>query len=250
MGKLIKIFSVLLIMIFIISATRSQVSAYSYGDPGKEQFAEAYREVQTYVAKDDWESVKKVYESYNKEFTLYFKKTMPYIEQAIEEKNVDLLHTSYQAALRLNIERRLHFAQDQFEDYGQAKLLLAKARGTYDVLDPFLVEAEGQKTSDAIYASFDAGLQSLGNPGLFGIGNEASDPDRFKSETEKIMKQLEKSFPLPEQTDDKSHLTEENLDLLQKDQEGDNSFWMWFTIGLAAIFVALVLFRRRKQQSS
>lgn len=242
-----KIFSVL-IMIFIIGSFQSNVSAYSYGDPGKEQFAEAYRELETYVEQDDWENARNVYESYSKEFDLYFKKTVPHIEEAFESKDKDLLLKSYQAALRLNVERRLHFAEDQFDDYGQAKLLLAKARGTFNVLEAAALEKTNQETVDEIYASFDKALESLGNPGLFGIGNQENDPEQFEKEVESILTTLTDIFPMPEDTDDKSHLTEENLDLNDDLGEGNSTFWLWFTVILAAIFILIVIINKRKNK--
>ncbi|WP_070121745.1 hypothetical protein [Bacillus marinisedimentorum] len=240
-----RLFAVL-IMILTLTASPLQALAYSYGDPGEEPLAEAYKELEKYAEQGDWDEARKVYESYQKEFDLYFTKTKPFIEQALEEQNKELLLESYQAALRLNIERRLHFAQDNFENYGEAKLLLAKARGTFNVLEPLVIEREGQEAADAVYEHFDNALSALGNPGLFGIGNQDSDEDEFTRETEAVLETLAPIFPLPVEDDDESHLTEENLDL-NEEQAGSSSFWLWFTVGLAVVFVAIVLIGRRKR---
>ncbi len=241
-----RLFSVL-IMIFILTASPLQAFGYSYGDPGEEQLAEAYKELEKYAEQGNWDEARKVYESYQKEFDLYFTKTKPFIEQALEEEDKELLLESYQAALRLNIERRLHFAQEKFEDYGEAKLLLAKARGTFNVLEPVVVEREGQKTADAVYKHFDNALEALGNPGLFGIGNADSDEETFTRETNAILEKTEPIFPLPQENEDESHLTEENLEL-NEEEAGNSSFWLWFTVGLAVLFIAIVLIGRRKRK--
>jgi hypothetical protein len=238
-------------LIFILNyiLLPSHASAYSYGDPGEEKIAEAYKELETSLENDDWDNAKKIYDSYEKDFDLYFSKVTPDIDKAFKEKDKELLLTSWRAALMLNIERRLHFAQEQFDDYGQAKLLLAKARGTYNVLEPFVVEEEGQEKADKIYASFDTALKSLGNPGLFGIGSKDNDPDAFDKEVESIIGELQPLFPIPSEEAGQSHLNEENLGLLNGLTEGgSSSFWLYFSIALILLLIVLIVINKRKNR--
>ncbi|WLR50148.1 hypothetical protein LC040_12770 [Bacillus tianshenii] len=246
MRKLLLPFLMTMILIF---TGVSQVYAYSYGDPGEEQLAEAYKELKTHLENDDWESARKVYDTYKKEFDLYFTKTVPLIEEGFEKKDKELILESYQAAMRLNIERRLHFAVEQFDDYGQAKLLLAKARGTFNVLAPYVKEEKDEAYVNDIYASFDTSLESLGNPGLFGIGNQESDKETFEKEIESIIDRVAPIFPVPETKEDgESHLTEENLNLFG-DENGESSpFWLWFSLGLFGILVILIIMNKRKKR--
>ncbi|MGG1632388.1 hypothetical protein [Rossellomorea sp. NRS-1567] len=242
-------FSLALIFILNYIFIPSQASAYSYGDPGEEKIAEAYKELENSLKNDDWDNAKKIYDSYEKDFELYFSKVQPDINKAFEEKDKDLLLESWRAALMLNIERRLHFAQDQFDDYGQAKLLLAKARGTFNVLEPFVVEEKSQEEADKIYASFDTALNSLGNPGLFGIGSKDNDPDAFDNEVESIIKELRPLFPIPSEKADESHLNEENLGFLDGMGEGgSSSFWLYFSLALILILIVLITINRRKNK--
>ncbi|WP_205685171.1 hypothetical protein, partial [Peribacillus acanthi] len=210
--------------------------------PGEEKLAEAYKELHKYLSADDWTNARKVYDTYQKEFDLYFKKAKVDIEKGFEKKDSELVLRSYQAALRLNVERRLHFAQEQFEDYGQAKLLLAKARGTFTVLDPILAENKDQESVDAIYKAFDDALKALGNPGLFGIGSKNNDKDAFDNNVAFINSELAPAFPIVSEVEkDKSHLTEENLNFLnQGDEEGNSSFWLWFSIILIVGFLLII----------
>ncbi|OEH91900.1 hypothetical protein [Bacillus solimangrovi] len=239
-----------LIMTMILTLTGvSQAFAYSYGDPGEEQIAEAYIELKNHLENDNWDGAKQVYDTYEKEFDLYFTKTVPLIAEGFEQKDKELILDSYKAALRLNVERRLHFADEQFEDYGQAKLLLAKARGTFNILAPYVQDQEGDEYVQNVYASFDLALQSLGNPGLFGIGNQENDYDTFQQETENIIKKVEPFFAIPKNEEEgKSHLTEENLDFLEDKEIGSSSFWLWFSVALFAILVFIVFVNKSKKQ--
>ncbi|MBM7648892.1 hypothetical protein JOC78_001842 [Bacillus ectoiniformans] len=240
-----------LIMIFVLNcmAFPGGANAYSYGDPGEEKMAEAYKELANHVENDDWEKAGEVYNTYKKDFELYFTKTQPDIEKALKEEDKDLMLRSWQAAMRLNIERRLHFAEEQFDDYGQAKLLLAKARGTFTVLEPMMLEQTDQKTVDAIYQAFDDSLKALGNPGLFGIGNQQNEPEVFKEKIEFIISEISPQFPIVSEEEDGSHLTEENLGLFDgMDEGGSSSFWLWFSVALVVILAALIINNKRKQK--
>ncbi|MBM7701283.1 hypothetical protein [Metabacillus iocasae] len=239
------------ILILILNTTFvQQASAYSYGDPGEEQMAEAYKEMDKHLQADDWDRARSVYDTYEKDFDLYFKATQPLIETAFEEKDKELLLESYQYAMLLNVERRLHFAEDQFEDYGQAKLLLAKARGTFNVMEPLLVERADQETSDNVYKAFDDALKALGNPGLFGIGSKGTDEDVFKEKTSFIITTLKEHFKLPsDEKEDESHLTEENLGFLNgMDEEGNSTFWLLFSIGLFIALIIIIVLNKLKNK--
>ncbi|MDQ0215436.1 hypothetical protein J2S13_001853 [Oikeobacillus pervagus] len=250
MKKFLLFFGLIMIVTFNYILFPSSAFAYSYGDPGKEKMAEAYKELDKHLENDDWNRAEQVYETYKKEFDLYFKKTQPDISEAFKDKDKELLRRSWQAAMRLNIERRLHFAQEQFEDYGQAKLLLAKARGTYSILEPIYSKNSDQSSADQIYQAFDEALKALGNPGLFGIGNKQSDRETFDQKVQFIIDKLQPQFPIVSEVEkDKSHLTEENLGLFDKmGNEGSSSFWLWFSVGLIALLIVLIVNNKRKQK--
>lgn len=240
-------FLTLMIMIFNYIFI-PKAHAYSYGDPGKEELAEAYKQIDQYTKQGEWDQAFAVYQNYEKEFSLYFKKTKEFIDVAFDQKDRDLLLESYRSALALNIERRLHFAEESFEDYGQAKLLLAKARGTYDVLYPLAQEELGKEKADEVYEAFDNALTALGNPGLFGIGNQENDSEAFQENINMIINLMIQTFPLPEDTEgDESHLTEENLGIDTSLNDESHPFWLWFTIALVVLFVLIVIQQRRKK---
>jgi LPXTG-motif cell wall-anchored protein len=231
-----------LMIIILILTSQSPAYAYSYGDPGEEPFAKAFINLKMYLDNDNWDEVKVIINTYEKDFKLYFSATKPYIDEALEKKDKELLIESYQAALRLNIERRLFYATEDFENYGRAKMLLAKARGTFDILKPSVQEKEGQQFIQDIYTSFDKALEALGNPGLFGVGSKESDFDQFEQQTQYIIKQLKPLYPIESEGD--SHFYDE--DIIDEFGESNNPFWLWFTILLVVIFILLVLFKRKR----
>ncbi len=243
-----KIFSMTMIVFILLTINPNKMVAYSYGDPGKEILAEAYNELANYLRNDDWSNARSVFMTYEKEFELYFKQPKEMIEQGFLNKDKDLILRSYQVALVLNIERRLHFAQELFNDYGQAKLLLAKARGTFNVLEPTILEQEDEELVNSIYKSFDNALVALGNPGLFGIGSAENDKEAFDSNVSYLIETIKPLLVLPSDTEkDNSHLTEENLGFLgEMDEIGSDSFWFLFSISLMFVLLVLIIIQRRK----
>lgn len=241
--------SVFIMTILLVFTFSQSAFAYSYGNPGEEQLAEAYKELETYLEQDDWKNARLIIDTYQKDLDLYFTNVIPPIEKSFETKDKQLLLTSYQAVLRLNIERRLYFAEEQFDDYGQAKLLLAKARGTFNVLAPIVTETAGQEVVDKVYEAFDTALEALGNPGLFGIGSQTSDKQLFLDQVSLINSTIQPLFPIPSEVDEgDAHLTEENLDFLDNAKEfGSSSFWLWFSVALFVILSILMITKRKKK---
>jgi hypothetical protein len=232
-----------LMIIILILTSQSNAYAYSYGDPGEEPFAKAYINLKMHVENDDWDEAKVIIDTYEKDFKLYFSATKPYIDEAIKNKDKQLLLTSYQAAMRLNIERRLFFAQQDFDDYGRAKLLLAKARGTFDIMQADVVEKKDEQFVENIYKAFDVALESLGNPGLFGVGSKESDPEQFQQQTQYIVKQIKPLFPID--VENNEHYFDD--DFIDEDfGNGNNTFWLWFTIVLVVTFFILIIVKRKR----
>lgn len=239
--------SLLFLMISILVMPGSAL-AYSYGHPGEEELAEGYKEFEKYVNQDDWENAMLVPESFKNEFDLYFQDAYEVMQVAFEEQDKQLALSAYQSALRQNIERRLKFANEQFDDYGQAKLLLAKARGTFKVLEPIVAEKQGQQFVDDIYQAYDENLTALGNPGLFGVGKVESDRDTFVKETTYIVDQLRPIFPVPMMEEGSGHLVEEEEPSLAMDTNED--IWLWLTIIFATILIVLLVLRKLKKKSN
>lgn len=233
------------VVFFCLLATPLSAFAYSYGDPGKEAFAEAYKQFEEQLDQKDYVLAKETIDAYDKEFKLYFPEAKEKIDAALAEEDAENAKQAYRVALRQNIERRLHFADEQFEDFGQAKLLLAKARGTYDVLAPYVKESTDAKTSDALYTAFDDALTALGNPGLFGVGKKASDKETFDQNIALIEDTITPLFVLP--GEEKTGLFEEE-DSIFGQSFGTDEIWKTIAIGLVIVLIVIVIIGQRKKK--
>ncbi|MET4655886.1 MULTISPECIES: hypothetical protein [unclassified Exiguobacterium] len=234
----------LIAFLFLLTAPLS-ASAYSYGDPGKEAFAEAYKQFEEQLDQKDYKLARETIDAYDKEFTLYFPEAKEKIDAALADQDTDAAKQAYRVALRQNIERRLHFAQEQFDDFGQAKLLLAKARGTYDVLAPYVKESEDAKTSDSLYTAFDESLAALGNPGLFGVGKKASDREAFDQNIKQIEDTITPLFVLP--GEEKTGVFDEE-DSIFGQSFGTDDIWKTVAISLVIILIVIVIIGQRKKR--
>ena len=240
--KRLLLLPLLLLSLFVSTST---VSAYSYGDPGKEAFAEAYKQFEEQLDAKDYALAKETLAAYDKEFKLYFPEAKAKIDTALEQEDAEAAKQAYRVALRQNIERRLHFAEEQFEDFGQAKLLLAKARGTYDVLAPYVKESKDAQTSDDVYTAFDESLKALGNPGLFGVGKKASDEESFKKNITMIEDTLTPLFVLPGE-EKTGVFTEEDSFLGQT--FGTDAIWKLIALGHVIVLIVIVVIGQWKKK--
>ncbi|MFC7371305.1 hypothetical protein ACFQPF_06435 [Fictibacillus iocasae] len=233
------------LMVFMLF--HQTASAYSYGDPGEEALAEAYKEIDSYTKNNRWAEAKTVYEGFEKEFDLYFKEVKPSIEQGFKEKDRELVLESYQAALRLNVERRLQFADKEFDNYGRAKLLLAKANGTFKVLSSTLESDKDKKTAKKIERSLQNSLKALGNPGLFGIGESNSDKEAFDKEVAYITGELKPLFPVPGEDKNKQFQEEHGFFHFTDSNSGDK-VWLLISVSLVLILVILIILGKVKKR--
>jgi hypothetical protein len=188
----------LLLALSLLLALPTSAFAYSYGDPNKEEIAETYKEIAAKLEQTppDWNGAHQAFLSRKQEIVQHFgEQPGKVLEANFAQKQKDLVLHNYKAVLVLNIDRRLDYAEKQFDDYAQAKLLLAKARGTLNVLSPYISASASNKA----YAAFDKALNALGNPGLFGVGAVPADKSQFFQQTKLIRDTLKPFFPLKTQ---------------------------------------------------
>jgi len=186
----------LLAVILLTAAVPQQAFAYSYGDPNQETIAEAMKEM---IAKlpsgaPDWAAVGEIYKVHRPEIESHFGASVAAtLDADIKAQDRERFLSNYKALLVLNLERRFDYANKDVTDYSQSKLLLAKAKGTYDVLQPYVAD---DATDAAVRTAFDEALAALGNPGLFGVGEEPVDPERFQAKTDFILSKMKPLFKL------------------------------------------------------
>jgi len=183
-----------LILVLSVVWLPQQAFAYSYGDPNQETIAEALKELTSKANAGDWTGVGDIYAVHRPEIESHFGAAVAgTLDADIQAQDADRFLSNYRALLALNLERRFKYANDAVEDYSQAKLLLAKAKGTYNVLQTYVKDDADDKQ---VLEAFDAALAALGNPGLFGVGEEPVDPATFKAKTDFILGKVKPLFPM------------------------------------------------------
>lgn len=160
--------------------------AYSYGDPNKEDVAESFKEIVVELNQNpiDWSTAEAIYKTRRAEISSHFGEDIAItLDVNLSDKNKDVFVANYKAVLGLNLKRRFDYSIKDFDDYAATKLLVAKAKGTYNVLKPYLPSSQTAELDKA----FEVAYTSLGNPGLFGVGEKPSDEAEFKKQSSFIL---------------------------------------------------------------
>ncbi|BBI31342.1 hypothetical protein [Cohnella abietis] len=183
----------LVAMLLLLWVAPVQVSAYSYGDANTEDIAETFKLIEASLsgASPNWKTVREAYKTRRSEIKSHFGEAVAItLDKNIEAKEAELLTANFKAVLVLNLDRRFTYASKDVKDYAGAKLLLAKAKATFDTLAPYISSG-----TDEINKAFDDALDALGNPGLFGVGKKEVDPETFKERVGFIHKKVKPLFP-------------------------------------------------------
>nr|WP_026174111.1 hypothetical protein [Effusibacillus pohliae] len=174
------------------------VHAYSYGDPNEEAVAEAYKKMAAKLNQSppDFAGAQAAFEPVKEELDMHMgPEPAATVLEDLRAKNKDGAMSAMQKILVLNIARRFASIEQDFQNYKQAKMLMAKANATYEALSPE-VKQKDPALDGTLRQEFQKALDSLGNPGLFGVGVKQPDPNAFKASKEKILKSLQDRFGL------------------------------------------------------
>lgn len=189
--------AMLFIALFLALAPAG-VWAYSYGDANTEDVAETFKLVVSDLGKTpaDWTGAEAAHKERREEIASHFgEEVAATLDANMTSRDADVTIANYKALLIMNLDRRFDNAIQSIADYTQAKLLLAKARATYETLAPY-AEARLSKTElDGLSADFDAALEAIGNPGLFGVGKKEADDQALQTAVNRVYGALKPLFP-------------------------------------------------------
>jgi hypothetical protein len=175
--------------------------AYSYGSANAEAVAETFKltAAKLNAAPPDWAAAKAAYAEVRSELESHFGKDVTKeMDDAFAAKGKDRVLADWKGVLVLNLKRRFEYAEQGFNDYNATKLLLAKARATYETLKPYMTEKLPDQKLAELDKAFDDALNALGNPGLFGVGKKDPNPDLFKQKIKTIYDTVQPLFPFHE----------------------------------------------------
>ncbi|WP_298439159.1 hypothetical protein [uncultured Ferrimonas sp.] len=164
--------------------------AYSYAAAGKEPLIEGREKIINAVAANDYAAVAAAVTQLKPEF-----------DYLLSDHQVDLL-TPMQAAIGRGdgeavsqiidhavveeIIRRLDGASKNLGDYQVAKVLVVKSKLFLDLVSPKLTPTQREQAQQAIVAV----LASIGNPGVFGVGQAPADPEQFALQQQRLLQAL------------------------------------------------------------
>lgn len=242
-------FSLILILINGIPLT---ANAYSYGDPNEEKVAEVYKEMQLKLDEDppNFSAAESLFGTVKEEIDMHMgSEPGEVIMKSINDEDKEATIENMEKLLVLNIARRLESIEKNFEEYDNSKKLLAKGFATYQALSP-KVEANNPEIDKQIKADFDAALEALGNPGLFGVGKKPSDIETFKAKKEEILNVLQKEFNLPNLEVGHFSETAEEQGTGKKDWTDLSNLRNWIPLVLIVVVIAAIVFigiRKRRE---
>ncbi|MBB6282781.1 hypothetical protein [Geobacillus subterraneus] len=241
-------------MIVMIHLIPLKALAYSYGNPNEEAIAEAYKQMKEKLNEQppNFAAAKEIFGTVKEEIDMHMgPEPSEAVLGAIEAKDRQAVTENMEKILVLNVARRLDNIEKNFDQYDTSKRLLAKAFATYEALSP-VIQGKDPALDKQLRTEFDNALQSLGNPGLFGVGEKKSDINAFKKSKETIFTALQKQFGL--KSLEVGHFSEnasEKPDEVRKKEWTDLSeFKNWIPIIVIAVIIigaALIYVRRRKR---
>lgn len=239
-------------MVIIVQFLPSGVLAYSYGDPNEEKVAEVYKEMLIKLDENppNFIDAKALYETVQEEIDMHMgQEPSTVILGNIEQKDKEKLIENMERLLVLNIARRLDNIENKFDEYDTSKKLLAKAFATYNALSP-KIEANKPDVDKQIKAEFDKALNSLGNPGLFGVGKKDPNFEEFKASKEAIYSSLQKEFNMEDLK--VGHFTEseqETEKIEKKDWTDISNIRNWIPILLiVGVIAGVILYTLKKRK--
>lgn len=181
----------------VIAFMPLQSSAYSYA-VAEDSMVLVFKQGIMAVQTGNWTEVQQQFEKGVKlqdkhQFTA--DALVPGFEQAVKAEDVSLVAEKLAHLVYLSIREKLHDISKNTNDMSNNKSRLMLAQKAYvDVLDGN-VKKKSPEISKAIFDQFEQVLESLGNPGLFGMGKKAPDPAKTKQAVVMIEEKVVSVFP-------------------------------------------------------
>jgi hypothetical protein len=241
-------------MIFLFNLLNPVIAfAYSYGNPNEEHVAIVYTQMVAKLTENppNYNEALIIYQTVQEDIDMHMgPEPSKVILSGFETKDANKIISDMEKILVLNVARRFESVDRNFEDYNTSKKLLAKAHATYKTLSPKVIE-HNANIDQKITEEFNKALESIGNPGLFGVGKKEPNQEIFKNAKQNILTHLQDIFGLDSL--DVGHFSEsttEDLETSNKVNWTDiSSFKNWFPlIILVTVILGTIVFVKRKRR--
>lgn len=245
--------SVFFLTLICTLAVPDLAQAYSYGDPTEEKVAEAYSEMSAKLNESPpkFDEANKIFASVKDEIQLHMgDDAVQAVQSELDNEDKEAVITNMQQVLVLNLSRRLENAESDFEEYDTTRKLVGKADATYKTLSPVVKETNAE-LDETIKNEFEVLLDSLGNPGLFGVGEKESDEEQFAESKKVILDGLKDHFDM--KSVESGHFGESATEQENTSEKTDwtdlsqLSNWLPLII-LVVIIVGVVVYTTRKRR--
>ncbi|MBN8208525.1 hypothetical protein JI666_07200 [Bacillus sp. NTK071] len=251
-----RILSTAFIIILISTLTVPDLAqAYSYGDPTEEKVAEAYTEMSAKLNESPpkYDEANKIFASVRDEIQLHMgEDAVQAVQNELDNEDKEAIIKNMQQILVLNISRRLEGVEQDFEEYDTTRKLVGKADATYKKLSP-VVKQKNADLDETMKAEFETLLNSLGNPGLFGVGEKESDKEQYIKSKEIILEGLKAQFDMT--SVEIGHFGESATD--EEAASNGKTDWTdlgqlsnWLPIVLLVVVISSVVIYTRKRRRS
>ncbi|WP_072681350.1 hypothetical protein [Arcobacter sp. LA11] len=183
-----------LVLLFIVAIVTSiNLHAYSYAAAGKEPTIDSKEAILKSINDDDFQSAKTIFFKYKENYqylSVEFNSLLfEGLKNAIDKKDKSAIVKWLNVSIASEIQRRLDGGLKNIKQFNIAKVMLAKANKFYKILSPSLSEETNKKLNQAIKKC----IESIGNPGLFGVGAKPINIEEYQKNQEiaiKILKSL------------------------------------------------------------
>jgi len=183
-----------LILLFIVAIVTSiNLHAYSYAAAGKEPTIDSREAILKAINSDDFKSAKTAFLKYEKNYQYlnddFNSKLYEGLKGAIDKKDKADIAKWLNISIATEIQRRLDGGLKNIEQFNISKVMLAKANKFYKILSSSLSTSIDKDLNSALKKC----IESIGNPGLFGVGAKPKNIDEYKKNQEiavEILKSL------------------------------------------------------------
>ena len=184
-----------LLFSFLVLLFSAQSFAYSYAAAGKEPLIEGREALLKALSASDYSAVQTAYDSMQKEF-VYFNEhhglaVDKQMQTAITNKDQQAVTTALTTTIKAEVMRRLEGAEQNINEYQVAKVLVVKSKLFIDLLAADLTADDRQNADKAIRGA----LASIGNPGVFGVGQKPADLTRYIEYRTNLQEALQFTLP-------------------------------------------------------
>ncbi len=180
-------YNLFFIMVLIIS---TNLNAYSYAAAGKEPTIDAREEMFKAINANDFNSANNVFNKYSENYKYLNDQFNPFLfsglKSAIKNKNKDKIVKWLDISIASEIQRRVEGGLENIKQFNISKVMLAKANKFYKILLPSL----DKQTNDKLNSALKKCIESIGNPGLFGVGAKPINIDEYKKNQEIVIEIL------------------------------------------------------------